>query len=116
MTFRARPSYHFCRRMLPWSLALLLALLVTRAALGAPAPQCLWTPPWLPKPSAPGTASIQYLQLSGSQIMDDQTAALIAQSLAPDRTLHFQDQKDWPDDHVFPKRASMAASISGSPR
>jgi hypothetical protein len=39
--------------------------------------------------------------------MDDATAALIAQSLGPDRTLHFQYEQDWPDDHVFPNGISM---------
>src|SRR5438128_775807 len=89
-------------------IALILGGLLAAAASGAtPSPQCLWTPPWLPRAAPPGMASIQYLLLSGSQIMDDRTAATIAQSLGPDRTLHFRYDKDWPDDHVFPNGVSM---------
>jgi hypothetical protein len=89
-------------------IALLLGLMAASASADTTAPKCLWMPPRrLPSASPPGTARIQYLQINGTQIMDDATAALIASSLGPDRTLHFQYEQDWPDDHVFPNGISM---------
>src|SRR5712691_10842509 len=97
-----------CRWMMTQTMALLgVCLLAAAPSRATPSLQCLWTPPWLQRPAPPGTASIQYLQLSGSQIMDDQTVATIVRSLGPDRTLHFQYEQDWPDDHVYPNGVSM---------
>src|SRR5438874_179282 len=73
------------RGMAAGFIALILSVWLAAAAFGDPvSPQCLWTPPWLPRAAPPGMVSIQYLLLSGSQIMDDPTAATIAQSLGPD--------------------------------
>jgi hypothetical protein len=53
-------------------------------------------------PAGAAVARIQY-----NQTVDDNLVDAVAQSLGPDRTLHFRYDPDFPDDHVFPNGVSM---------